>query len=224
MQRLKKDLRTAWIHPRPSGSTAPSHCGRYRSIPHGVLSALLPVRRSTYSLKLICPSPDFAVLNHPRSRLPQFVPRPVPGTSSRPDKSPSTARHPVGICQTPVLREPFTCTHKTWVWRCLTRSTPRLEAIAFDAVASTRTRGFTTFAIVCRHGHRADLPTCCQGRPRQWSTDLPRRGVAGLRRQLSGASSGIRHVRPRCYAHSDDELEKRGLCASKCCRKCRKEV
>ena len=36
-------------------------------------------------------------------------------------------------------------THKTWVWRCLTRSTQRLEAIAFDAVASTRTRGFTTF-------------------------------------------------------------------------------
>ena len=36
-------------------------------------------------------------------------------------------------------------TYKTWVWRCLTRPTPRLEAIAFDAVASTRTRGFTTF-------------------------------------------------------------------------------
>ena len=29
----------------------------------------------------------------------------------------------------------------------LTRSTPRLLAIAFDAVASTRTRGFTTFAM-----------------------------------------------------------------------------
>ena len=36
----------------------------------------------------------------------------------------------------------FTACHrllhpKTWVWRCLTRATPRLEAIAFDAVAST---------------------------------------------------------------------------------------
>ena len=44
-------------------STAPSHCGRYRSTPHGVLSAILPVRRSTCSFKLICSSPGFAVLN-----------------------------------------------------------------------------------------------------------------------------------------------------------------
>ena len=194
------------------------------------------------------------MLNHPRSRLPQFVSGPVPGTSSRHEKSASTARHPIGICQTAVLREPITisrtrvrstlrtlefwlsvrlkvnlhdvlnlssiphdvidllsisidvlnllcdpkrhprpssgdmaacslqafvhlllsqvfrshvggistpgtftmvssrratasCTHQTWVWRRLTRPTPRLEAIAFDAVASTRTRGFNTFAI-----------------------------------------------------------------------------
>ena len=39
------------------------------------------------------------------------------------------------------------CTHKTWVWRCLTRPTPRLWATAFDALASTHTRGFTTFAM-----------------------------------------------------------------------------
>ena len=38
-------------------------------------------------------------------------------------------------------------TVKTGVWRCLTRSTPRLEATAFDAVASTRTRGLSTFAM-----------------------------------------------------------------------------
>ena len=44
-------------------------------------------------------------------------------------------------------RATASCTHKTWVWRCLTHPTPRLEAIAFDAVASTRTRGFTTFAM-----------------------------------------------------------------------------
>ena len=42
-------------------------------------------------------------------------------------------------------RATASCTRKTWVWRCLTRPTLRLEAIAFDAVASTRTRGFTTF-------------------------------------------------------------------------------
>ena len=32
----KDDLRTAWIYPHPSGSTAPSHSGLHRSIPHGV--------------------------------------------------------------------------------------------------------------------------------------------------------------------------------------------
>ena len=41
------------------------HCGRYRSIPQGVLSAILSVRRSTCSFKLICSSPGFAVLIHP---------------------------------------------------------------------------------------------------------------------------------------------------------------
>ena len=40
-------------------------------------------------------------------------------------------------------RATASCTLKTWVWRCLT---PRLEAVAY-AVASTRTRGFTTFAM-----------------------------------------------------------------------------
>ena len=35
-----------------------------------------PVRHSTCCLKLICSSPAFDVLNHPRSRLPQFVPDP----------------------------------------------------------------------------------------------------------------------------------------------------
>ena len=63
--------------------------------------------------------------------------------------------HVGGIFDSPTLstlvssrRATASCTHKTWVWRCLTRSTPRLEAIAFDAVASsTCTRGFTTFAM-----------------------------------------------------------------------------
>ena len=33
---------------------------------------------------------------------------PVPGTSSRPDKSAFTARHPIELCKTAVLREPIT--------------------------------------------------------------------------------------------------------------------
>ena len=44
-------------------------------------------------------------------------------------------------------RATASCTHKTWKWRCLTRPTPRFEAIAFDAVASTRKRGFATFVM-----------------------------------------------------------------------------
>ena len=39
------------------------------------------------------------------------------------------------------------CTHKPWVWKFLTLSAPRREAVAFDAVASTRTRGLTTLAM-----------------------------------------------------------------------------
>ena len=60
-------------------------------------------------------------------------------------------------------RATASCTHKTWVWRCLTRPTPRLEAIAFDAVASTRTRGFTTFAMSAAGGHRAQSSRCSLG-------------------------------------------------------------
>ena len=67
-----------------------------------------PVRRSTCSFTLICSSPGFAVLNQSRSIFHDSFPGPVPRTSSRPDKSASTARHPIGICQTAVLREPFT--------------------------------------------------------------------------------------------------------------------
>ena len=44
-------------------------------------------------------------------------------------------------------RATASCTHKTWVWRCLTLPTPRREATASDAVSSTRTRGSTTLAI-----------------------------------------------------------------------------
>ena len=51
--------------------------------------------------------------------FPQFVPRPVPGTSSRPDKSASTARDIIGVCKAAVLREPFT------VFRTRVRSTLR---------------------------------------------------------------------------------------------------
>ena len=40
--RRKNDLRTAWIYPRPSGSTAP-HGERFRSIPHGVVGVILPL-------------------------------------------------------------------------------------------------------------------------------------------------------------------------------------
>ena len=54
--------------------------------------------------------------------------------------------HPGTFAMVGSRRATASCTHKTWVWRCLTRHTPRLEAFAFDAVASTRTRGLTTFA------------------------------------------------------------------------------
>ena len=62
--REKNDLRTAWIYPRSSGSTAPSR----RTIPlnspwcrwrHSASN----VGHSTCSFKLICSSPGFAVLN-----------------------------------------------------------------------------------------------------------------------------------------------------------------
>ena len=59
------------------------HCVRYSSIPHGVLSPLPNVRRSTCSFKLACSSAGFAVLSHPRSRLRQFVPDPF--LAPRPD-------------------------------------------------------------------------------------------------------------------------------------------
>ena len=55
--------------------------------------------------------------------------------------------HPGTFAMVKSRRSTASCTHKTWVWRCLARPTPRLEAIAFDAVASTRTRGLTTFAM-----------------------------------------------------------------------------
>ena len=60
-------------------------------------------------------------------------------------------------------RATASCTHKTWVWRCLTRPTPRLEVIAIDAGASTRTRGFTTFCHVGSHGHCAQSSRCTLG-------------------------------------------------------------
>ena len=55
--------------------------------------------------------------------------------------------HPGTFAMVNSRRATASCTHKTWVWRCLARPTPRLEAIAFDALASTRTRGLTTFAM-----------------------------------------------------------------------------
>ena len=114
-------------------------------------SFCLSVKRSTCSFKLICSSPGFAVLNQSRPRtFPQFIPGPVPA---------STARHPVGVCQTAVLRKPFT------IFRTRVRSTlrPRLEATAFDAVASTRTRGFYHLCHFSSHGHRAQSSRCTLG-------------------------------------------------------------
>ena len=94
------------------------HCDRYRSIPHGVLSAILTVRRSTCSFKLICSSPGFA-LKHPRSRLPQFVPDPF--LAPRPDPTNQRSRRVtfIGIYKTAVLREPIT------IFRTRVRSTLR---------------------------------------------------------------------------------------------------
>ena len=60
-------------------------------------------------------------------------------------------------------RATASCTHMTWVRRCLTRSTPRLDAIAFDAVASTRTRGFYHLHHVSSHGHWAQSSRCTLG-------------------------------------------------------------
>ena len=106
--RGKDDLRTAWIYPRPSGSTA-YHGGRFRSIPHGVVGVILPFRWTFVGLlqtDLFITRLRFA--EPVTITFPQFLPGPVPGTSSRPDKSASTARQPIGICQTAVPREPFT--------------------------------------------------------------------------------------------------------------------
>ena len=263
---LKNDLRTAWIYPRPSGSTAPSHSSRHLNSPrcrwrHSVPSVI----HSPRSFKLICSSPGFALLNHhtfPRSRVCSL------GTSSRPRPVSAHVRvHPSSRqasptsvllasprlsghkarCQRCVLLTPsclfvnlnrrsrplvsatsgplthvssatlnanlerpsvlrqlalfkhscisfwskcfvsmsvglstpgtFTmvssrratasCTHKTWAWRCLTRPTPRLKAIAFDAVASTRTRGCTTFCHVSSHSHCAQSSRCTLGSTRK---------------------------------------------------------
>ena len=54
--------------------------------------------------------------------------------------------HPGTLAMVSSRRATASCTHKTWVWKCLTLPTPRREAVAFDAVASTRTRGLTTLA------------------------------------------------------------------------------
>ena len=53
------------------------------------------------------------------TRFHDSFPGPVPGTSSRPDQSASMAHHPLGVCQTAVLREPFT------IFRTRVRSTLR---------------------------------------------------------------------------------------------------
>ena len=55
--------------------------------------------------------------------------------------------HPDTLAMVSSQRATASCTHKTWAWRCLTLPTQCHEAVALDAVASTRTRGFTTLAI-----------------------------------------------------------------------------
>ena len=81
---LKNDLKTARIQPRSSGSTAPSHSGRHRSIPP-------VIHPPCSSIKLICSSPGFAVLNHHTFLFPWHL---VP-TSAR---QRSRSREPVNIC------------------------------------------------------------------------------------------------------------------------------
>ena len=79
---MKNDLKTAWIYPRPSGSTAPpQHTTPHE--PHGVVGVILSpsIIRSTCSFKLICSSPGFPVLNH-------AFPSPFPGTSFRQSTNP----------------------------------------------------------------------------------------------------------------------------------------
>ena len=63
----KNDLKTAWIYPRPSGSTAPSHSSRHHSILHGVVGVILSLPSYIHRAP-----PGFAVLNHhtfPRFRV-----------------------------------------------------------------------------------------------------------------------------------------------------------
>ena len=76
----------------------PTRCSQCHS-PRWTFDVLL--QTDLFTTRLRCAEPVTIT-------FPQFVPGPVPDTSSRPDKSASTARHPIGICQTAVLREPFT--------------------------------------------------------------------------------------------------------------------
>ena len=63
--------------------------------------------------------------------------------------------HPGTFAMVGSRRATASCTHKTWVWRCLTRHAPRLEAIAFDAVASHSYTWLDHLCHVSSHGHFA---------------------------------------------------------------------
>ena len=104
----------------PLGIDCTIHCGRYRSIPHGVLSAILPVGRSTTcSFKMICSSPGFAVLNHPRSRLPPFVLDPF--LAPRPDPTNQRSRRvtPSESARLPGCVNPSRSSGHEFVQRCV---------------------------------------------------------------------------------------------------------
>ena len=86
----KNGLRTAWIYPRPSGSTAPSRRKNPLNSPWcRWRRCASTVRRLMCSFELICSLPGFAVLNQSRSRFhnsfpdPFLAPRPDP-TNQRP--------------------------------------------------------------------------------------------------------------------------------------------
>ena len=111
-------MRTAWIYPRPRDrlhhftavDTAQFHMMFSVFFSRWTCDVLL--QTDLFITRLRCAEPPAITFATIRSRTRSC-------TSSRPDKSASLARHPIGICKTAGLREPVT------ISRTRVRSTPR---------------------------------------------------------------------------------------------------
>ena len=115
----------------PLGIDSSIHSGRYRSIPHGVTASFCHLRETfDVLLQTDLLITSFAVVNQPTVH---FVSHPFPALRSDPTHSAFVTRHLVGVCQTAVLREPFTI-FGTRVRSTLRTSDLQLSSISIDVL------------------------------------------------------------------------------------------